>query len=296
MSPVWAYFRKLHRRFRPRDESGQERHAACVAETASLYTHNGTKALIRHLHKASYYIIHPSRFARNASYERSCFWRITTYTPKKLVLVAVVHHISWATARAGPSKHVGGLPHGGRRSSSSSGTHLMGSGPGRPVKTHGPPHGPGGAAHIDPTCHGPWTGPAHQISSIFQRTGRVPTRHHIFKFSRPGPAQPINFSNVSARPGPAQTKQALEFSLYFLLFFPLTSLLKKCPIHWQPWAAPSASSVVVTNSSEAVLAVPSTCQTSAQPCYCCSYLLLAFGYICTQQHSRRYDKTKQGFL
>ena len=24
-------------------------------------------------------------------------------------VVAVVHHISWATARAGPSKHVGGL-------------------------------------------------------------------------------------------------------------------------------------------------------------------------------------------
>ena len=34
MSPVWAYFTKLHRRFRPRGEPGQERHAACVAETA----------------------------------------------------------------------------------------------------------------------------------------------------------------------------------------------------------------------------------------------------------------------
>ena len=31
MSSVWAYFTKLHRRFRPRDEPGQERHAACVA-------------------------------------------------------------------------------------------------------------------------------------------------------------------------------------------------------------------------------------------------------------------------
>ena len=30
-------------------------------------------------------------------------------TPKKVVVVAVVHNISWATARAGPSKHVGGL-------------------------------------------------------------------------------------------------------------------------------------------------------------------------------------------
>ena len=49
-----------------------------------LYTHNGAKALIRHLYKASYYIIHPRRFARNASYERSCFWRITTQAhPKK---------------------------------------------------------------------------------------------------------------------------------------------------------------------------------------------------------------------
>ena len=30
-------------------------------------------------------------------------------TPEKVVVVAVVHYISWATARAGPSKHVGGL-------------------------------------------------------------------------------------------------------------------------------------------------------------------------------------------
>ena len=34
MSPVWAYFTTLHWRFRPRDEPEQERHAACVAETA----------------------------------------------------------------------------------------------------------------------------------------------------------------------------------------------------------------------------------------------------------------------
>ena len=36
-----------------------------------LYTHNGAKALIRHLHKASYSITHPRRFARNGSYERT---------------------------------------------------------------------------------------------------------------------------------------------------------------------------------------------------------------------------------
>ena len=72
ISPIWAYFTKLHRRFRRRDEPGQERHAACVDETARIHssyhkdesfgrahkdgkechldTHNGTKALIRHLH------------------------------------------------------------------------------------------------------------------------------------------------------------------------------------------------------------------------------------------------------
>ena len=30
-------------------------------------------------------------------------------TPKKVVVAAVINQISWATARAGPSKHVGGL-------------------------------------------------------------------------------------------------------------------------------------------------------------------------------------------
>ena len=34
MSPVWTYFWKFRRRFRPRDEPGQGRHAARVAETA----------------------------------------------------------------------------------------------------------------------------------------------------------------------------------------------------------------------------------------------------------------------
>ena len=58
-------------------------------------------------------------------------------TPQKLVIVAVVHHISWGTARTGPSKHVGGLMGAVDvvvRSSSSNTPHLMGSGPGRPVK------------------------------------------------------------------------------------------------------------------------------------------------------------------
>ena len=34
-----------------------------------LYTHDGTKALIRYLHTTSYYIVHPRRFARKASYK-----------------------------------------------------------------------------------------------------------------------------------------------------------------------------------------------------------------------------------
>ena len=37
ISPIWAYFTKLHRRFRRRDEPGQERHAACVDETARIH-------------------------------------------------------------------------------------------------------------------------------------------------------------------------------------------------------------------------------------------------------------------
>ena len=59
--------------------------------------------------------------------------------------------------------------------------------PDRPVKTRGPPHGQGGAAHIEPTSHGPRPGLAH----------------HIFEVSRPWPARPINFSKFSDRPGPA---------------------------------------------------------------------------------------------
>ena len=40
----------------------------------------------------------------------SCFWRITTQAHLKIVVVvAVIHRISWAAARAGPVKHVAGL-------------------------------------------------------------------------------------------------------------------------------------------------------------------------------------------
>ena len=84
--------------------------------------------------------------------------------PKKVVVVNVVHYISWAKARVDPSRHGKSHGHRGRRSSGSNCTpHLMGSGPGRPVNTHGPFHGPGGAALVEPAPHGPRPGPAHQI-------------------------------------------------------------------------------------------------------------------------------------
>ena len=111
----------------------------------------------------------------------------------------------------------------------------------RPMKTRGPPHGQSGAAHTEPTSHGPRPGPAHQITgrwaaarsgrSIFQMMsrlalpgpsylrvlGRGPARPITFsKFygpirsgpsfsqnSRPGPVRPITFSKYSARSGPA---------------------------------------------------------------------------------------------
>ena len=176
-----------------------------------LYTHNGTEALIRHLHKASYYNKHPRRFARNASYERSCFWRTTTRTPQKSrsCSSSTPHLIGHGPGR--PVK-IRGRPHGhgGRRRSSSSSTpHLMGSGPGRPVKNHGP----GGAAHIEPTSHGPRPGPAHQIfrgwaaarpsSSKFQRMGRGPTQPITFPNFH-GPARPGPSNLLRSRPGPAR--------------------------------------------------------------------------------------------
>ena len=91
--------------------------------------------------------------------------------------------------------------HGGRRTSSSSSTpHLMGGGPGRPVKTHGPPHGPGGAARIEPTSHGPWPGPAHQISRGWAAARPGPS---IFQGMGRGPARPIKSPQDGPRPGPA---------------------------------------------------------------------------------------------
>ena len=136
-------------------------------------------------------------------------------TPNKLVVVPVVHHISWATARAGPFKHVGGLlgpvdvlvivaevhhisraavragpsKHTGfvmcRAERPMKNLHLMGHGPARPIKFREDGPRPGPAHHI---CRR-WAA-ARPDPSKFQWTGRDPT-------------QPINVSFFTARPGPA---------------------------------------------------------------------------------------------
>lgn len=70
-------------------------------------------------------------------------------------------------------------------------TYGMGLGPGRPVKTHGRPHGQGRAAHAEPTYLGPRFGPARPIE--FGDDG-----------PRPGPVhrpRRVNLYNSSARPG-----------------------------------------------------------------------------------------------
>ena len=100
------------------------------------------------------------------------------------VVVAVVHHISWAAVRAGPSKHMG---------------RLMGRAE-RPYR-----------AHIS------WAA-ARPGPSNFERMGRGPTQPITFLIfhgpARPGPpifskistrpARPIIFSKVLARPGRAR--------------------------------------------------------------------------------------------
>ena len=143
----------------------------------SLYTHNGTKAIIRHLRKD-----HKQQISMGGQCSSS------SSTP----------HVMGR----GPGRPVKarGPPQGqgGRRTSSSRNiSHVRGCGPGQPVKTRGPPHGQGGAALVEPTPHGARPGPA---PSYLQRMGHGPARlitlskltgpaHHIFKIL--GSAQTI---------------------------------------------------------------------------------------------------------
>ena len=114
MPPIWASFIKLHRRFRPRDEPGQERHAACVTETARRVVCTPKTVQGFDPTCAQGIILYCTRTPEAIC--QKCIIRTKLFladndpgTPKKVVVVAAVHHISWATARAGPSKHAGGL-------------------------------------------------------------------------------------------------------------------------------------------------------------------------------------------
>ena len=87
MSPVWAYFTKLRWRFRPRDEIGQEGHAACVAD---VYVFGKSPRVYNiqydALCKCRIKALVPLRVYRRHSSPSlcSCFWRIATQAhPKK---------------------------------------------------------------------------------------------------------------------------------------------------------------------------------------------------------------------
>ena len=156
------------------------------------------------------------------------FWADTSPgAPKKVVDVAV-HHMSWATARAGPFKHVGGLlgpvdvlvivaevhhisraavragpsKHTGfvmcRAERPMKNLHLMGHGPARPIKFREDGPRPGPAHHI---CRR-WAA-ARPDPSKFQGMGRGPTQSITFS-NFGGPARPVTIFR-STRRGPAHT-------------------------------------------------------------------------------------------
>ena len=108
----------------------------------------------------------------------------------------------WAAARGLPAKTCGPShgPSGHRHHRSISTPLIMGRGQSRPVKTRGPPHRRGKAAHIKPTSHAPRPGPVHQISSRW--TATLPSLL-IFQIMGRGLAQPIKFSDHGPRPGPS---------------------------------------------------------------------------------------------
>ena len=98
-----------------------------------------------------------------------------------IVAVAVIHHISWAAVRAGRSKHMGRLMGWAGRPIWS--PHLMSRGPARPIKFRE---------------DGPRTGPAHQNLNSLGPARPSPSH---FQKSPPGPAR-HNFQIGPARPGP----------------------------------------------------------------------------------------------
>ena len=128
-----------------------------------LYTHNGTKASSRHMHKD--------------------------------------HEAEWSLVLAAGSKSAKtkGQRVEALFEASGSTLYLTGRGTSWPVKTRGPPHGQGGVPHVEPTSHEPRPGLAHQISRLWAAAWARPVKfsddgprpgpaYHILKFSRPGPA------------------------------------------------------------------------------------------------------------
>ena len=130
--------------------------------------------------------MHPRRFARNATYERFLRAHNDPGTRKIVVVVAVVHHNSWAAVRAGPSKHMGRLMDTVDVVVVVAVEHHISWAAGRAGHQNTlPPHGPGGAVNTEPTSHGVRPGLANQICrgwaaarpgpSKSQRTGHGPT-------------------------------------------------------------------------------------------------------------------------
>ena len=130
-------------------------------------------------------------------------------TTKKVVVVAVIHHISRATARVGPSKRVGRSV--GRAEQPIRNPHITGRGPARPIKFGGwiaTQPGPsmfrrmgrGPARPIKRSDYGPQHDPSHLIFK-YLRPGLA--RPNIFQMYRTGLARPMTFPKVSTRPGPA---------------------------------------------------------------------------------------------
>ena len=177
--------------------------------------------------------MNPRRFARNESYERSCFWLITTREhPKKVVVVAVLDHISWATARVGPSKYVGGLmgtvdvvvlmavvhhiswaavragpsehiwaaSWAGRRGPHGACISWAAAWPSPPIFER---MGRGPARSINFSGDGPRPSPAHQNFRGWAAARPSPLHFQIFA-ARPGPASQIFKSLGPVRPGPLQ--------------------------------------------------------------------------------------------
>ena len=115
-----------------------------------------------------------------------------------VVVVAIVHHISWAAVRAGPS-NTWAASWAGR--SGPYRAHISWAAA-RPGPSNFQRMGRSPARPITISEDWPRPYPADHICK-FLRLG--PARpHHIFQTSRPGPARPITHTKVSARPGPSQ--------------------------------------------------------------------------------------------